>query len=231
MDILQGMWSGFAVCLAPTKLLACLFGVVVGTAMGVAAGDRARGGRGPADPSDLSYGCGLRRHHDRGDLLRDPVRWVHHLHPRQHPGRGGLRHHLPGRTPDDPPGQGGCGARDLRLRVVHRRDHRGGRPDAGFPAARGVCAEVRPPGDLCPRVSGLHARGLSLQRLDDPRPDDGRYGPPAGDGRPGGDHGDPAFHLRQCESSVGDRYGPPDDGAFRGQRGPALPGKHETRGG
>ena len=38
MDILQGMWSGFAVCLAPTKLLACLFGVVVGTAMGVLPG-------------------------------------------------------------------------------------------------------------------------------------------------------------------------------------------------
>jgi putative tricarboxylic transport membrane protein len=38
MDLLQGLLSGFAVCLAPTKLLACLFGVVVGTAMGVLPG-------------------------------------------------------------------------------------------------------------------------------------------------------------------------------------------------
>ena len=30
--------QGFAVCLEPTKLLACLFGVVVGTAMGVLPG-------------------------------------------------------------------------------------------------------------------------------------------------------------------------------------------------
>jgi putative tricarboxylic transport membrane protein len=38
MDILQGMVTGFAVCLGPTKLLACFFGVLVGTAMGVLPG-------------------------------------------------------------------------------------------------------------------------------------------------------------------------------------------------
>ena len=38
MDIVQGMITGFSVCLAPTKLLACLFGVIVGTAMGVPPG-------------------------------------------------------------------------------------------------------------------------------------------------------------------------------------------------
>ena len=38
MDILQGMVTGFAVCLEPTKLLACFFGVLVGTAMGVLPG-------------------------------------------------------------------------------------------------------------------------------------------------------------------------------------------------
>lgn len=38
MDIVQGMITGFSVCLAPTKLLACLFGVIVGTAMGVLPG-------------------------------------------------------------------------------------------------------------------------------------------------------------------------------------------------
>jgi len=38
MDILQGMVSGFAVCLVPAKLLACFFGVLVGTAIGVLPG-------------------------------------------------------------------------------------------------------------------------------------------------------------------------------------------------
>jgi len=38
MDILQGIAQGFAVCLEPTKLLACFFGVVMGTAMGVLPG-------------------------------------------------------------------------------------------------------------------------------------------------------------------------------------------------
>jgi putative tricarboxylic transport membrane protein len=38
MDILQGMVTGFAVCLEPAKLLACFFGVLVGTAMGVLPG-------------------------------------------------------------------------------------------------------------------------------------------------------------------------------------------------
>jgi putative tricarboxylic transport membrane protein len=38
MDIFHGMVTGFAVCLEPTKLLACFFGVLVGTAMGVLPG-------------------------------------------------------------------------------------------------------------------------------------------------------------------------------------------------
>ncbi len=38
MDIWQGMVQGFAVCVEPTKLLACFFGVLVGTAMGVLPG-------------------------------------------------------------------------------------------------------------------------------------------------------------------------------------------------
>lgn len=38
MDILQGIVSGFSVCLEPAKLLACFFGVLVGTAMGVLPG-------------------------------------------------------------------------------------------------------------------------------------------------------------------------------------------------
>ncbi len=38
MDILQGIASGFMVCLVPAKLLACFFGVLVGTAMGVLPG-------------------------------------------------------------------------------------------------------------------------------------------------------------------------------------------------
>ena len=38
MDILQGIAQGFAVCLEPTKLMACFFGVVMGTAMGVLPG-------------------------------------------------------------------------------------------------------------------------------------------------------------------------------------------------
>ena len=38
MDILQGMVQGFSVCLEPTKLLACFFGVLVGTAIGVLPG-------------------------------------------------------------------------------------------------------------------------------------------------------------------------------------------------
>ncbi len=38
MDIWQGMAHGFAVCFVPTKLLACFFGVLVGTAMGVLPG-------------------------------------------------------------------------------------------------------------------------------------------------------------------------------------------------
>ena len=38
MDIWQGMVQGFSVCFEPTKLLACFFGVVVGTAMGVLPG-------------------------------------------------------------------------------------------------------------------------------------------------------------------------------------------------
>lgn len=38
MDILHGIVTGFAVCFAPAKLLACFFGVLVGTAMGVLPG-------------------------------------------------------------------------------------------------------------------------------------------------------------------------------------------------
>ena len=38
MDIWQGMVQGFTVCVEPTKLLACFFGVLVGTAMGVLPG-------------------------------------------------------------------------------------------------------------------------------------------------------------------------------------------------
>ena len=38
MDILHGILTGFAVCLAPAKLLACCVGVLVGTAMGVLPG-------------------------------------------------------------------------------------------------------------------------------------------------------------------------------------------------
>jgi putative tricarboxylic transport membrane protein len=38
MDILQGMAQGFAVCLEPAKLMACFFGVIMGTAMGVLPG-------------------------------------------------------------------------------------------------------------------------------------------------------------------------------------------------
>src|SRR4030042_106745 len=38
MDILQGMVSGFSVCLGPAKLLSCFFGVLVGTAIGVLPG-------------------------------------------------------------------------------------------------------------------------------------------------------------------------------------------------
>jgi putative tricarboxylic transport membrane protein len=38
MDILHGIVTGFAVCLEPTKLLACFFGVLVGTAIGVLPG-------------------------------------------------------------------------------------------------------------------------------------------------------------------------------------------------
>ena len=38
MDIWQGMVQGFAVCVEPTKLLACFFGVLLGTAMGVLPG-------------------------------------------------------------------------------------------------------------------------------------------------------------------------------------------------
>ena len=38
MDFVSGILQGFVVCLAPTKLLACFFGVLVGTAMGVLPG-------------------------------------------------------------------------------------------------------------------------------------------------------------------------------------------------
>src|SRR5271157_2565948 len=38
MDIWQGALQGFSVCLEPAKLLACFFGVLVGTATGVLPG-------------------------------------------------------------------------------------------------------------------------------------------------------------------------------------------------
>ncbi|HWU38017.1 MAG TPA: tripartite tricarboxylate transporter permease, partial [Candidatus Acidoferrum sp.] len=44
MDILQGMMQGFAVCMAPAKLLACFFGVLIGTAVGVLPGIGPSGG-------------------------------------------------------------------------------------------------------------------------------------------------------------------------------------------
>ena len=44
MDILQGMLQGFSVCLEPAKLLACFFGVLVGTAIGVLPGIGPSGG-------------------------------------------------------------------------------------------------------------------------------------------------------------------------------------------
>jgi putative tricarboxylic transport membrane protein len=44
MDILLGMLQGFSVCLEPAKLLACFFGVLVGTAVGVLPGIGPSGG-------------------------------------------------------------------------------------------------------------------------------------------------------------------------------------------
>jgi putative tricarboxylic transport membrane protein len=44
MDIWQGMLQGFAVCFEPAKLLACFFGVLVGTAIGVLPGIGPSGG-------------------------------------------------------------------------------------------------------------------------------------------------------------------------------------------
>ena len=231
MDILQGMVTGFAVCLEPTKLLACFFGVLVGTAMGVLPGIGPAGAVALLIPLTFHMDAGIRRHHDRGDLLRHPVRGIHHIHSRQYPGGSSLRHHLPGWIPDDTPGSGGGGARDLRLRLVHRRDHRGHRPDAPGAAAGGVCPEIRPSRDLCPRLSGLHPCRLSLQRVDDPLPHDGCSRSPVGHRRTGGDYRDPALHLRQCGSAIGTGPGPADHGAFRDQRGSSVPGKHETRGG
>ncbi|HUL28908.1 MAG TPA: tripartite tricarboxylate transporter permease [Thermodesulfobacteriota bacterium] len=44
MDIWQGLLQGFAVCFEPSKLLACFFGVLVGTAVGVLPGIGPSGG-------------------------------------------------------------------------------------------------------------------------------------------------------------------------------------------
>ena len=101
-----------------------------------AAGHRAGGGHVAAAAGDVHRSAGGRHHHAGRHLLRLNVRRLHHRHPGQHPGRGGLGGHLARRPSDGAPGQGGAGARHRRHRLVHRRHVRDRRPDAGGAGAR-----------------------------------------------------------------------------------------------
>ena len=91
--------------------------------------DRRPAGAGPgghhrhAAARDLHAAAGLVPDHDRGDLLRRPVRRLHHRHPGQPAGGDLVRGHRDGRLSDGAPGPRGRRPGHGRHRIVLRRHH------------------------------------------------------------------------------------------------------------
>ena len=114
-----------------------------GNDRGRPARDRPAGGHHHPAAHHLRDGARLRHHHAGRDLLRRHVRRIHHVDPREHPGRSRLGGDLLGRLPDGAPGARGTGAVDCRHRLLHRGDAQRAGLDAAGPAPGPPGAEVR----------------------------------------------------------------------------------------
>ena len=165
VDVLGQLAGGFAAALAPTNLLMAALGALLGTLVGVLPGLGPTAAIAILFPLTTVLAPVPAIIMLAGHLLRRHVRRLHHRHPPEHPGRGGLGADVPRRLPDGPPGPRRRRARHRGHRLVLRGDARRRRPHVLRPAPGRPGAAVRPARVLRPHGAGLHGGGVAVQRL------------------------------------------------------------------